>query len=459
MKKPAILIVDDEKSTREGLARALRRSFAVHLAEDGARALEVLDRHEIDVVLSDLRMPGMDGITLIQRILARTPQPVCILLTAYGSIETAVEAIKRGATDYLTKPVNLDELEWRLKKALRAKEMEQENRRLHEQLDEKYGMENIVGQSAAIQEVFDTIRQVAPSRANVLIQGETGTGKELVAQAIHRLSPRSKGPLITVHCAALPPTLLESELFGHEKGAFTGATERRPGRFELADGGSLFLDEIGDIDAAIQVKILRVLEQRTFERVGGRETLEVDVRLMAATNRDLKQRVEEGAFREDLFYRLDVVTISLPPLRERTEDIPLLVRKFLEEFNRENNKQIEDLTPDCMTALLTHPWPGNIRELRNVIERMVVLARQSRLTVRDLPAHLRKGADEPRPPVVTPDMSLNDAERTMIIKALETHGGNRTKAAQQLGISRRTLHRKLNEYGLRDSGSDNPEPQ
>ncbi len=459
MKKPAILIVDDEKSTREGLARALRKHYAVHLAEDGPRALDILARHEIDVVLSDLRMPGMDGITLIQRILARTPQPVCLLLTAYGSIETAVEAMKRGATDYLTKPVNLDELDLRLKNALSARDMEQENRQLHEQLDSKYGMENIIGQSAAIHEMFDTIRQVASSRANVLIQGETGTGKELVAQAIHRLSPRSKGPLISVHCAALPPTLLESELFGHEKGAFTGATERRPGRFELANGGSLFLDEIGDIDAAIQVKILRVLEQRTFERVGGRETLEVDVRLMAATNKDLKLLVEEGTFREDLFYRLDVVTISLPPLRERTEDIPLLVQKFLDEFTRENNKQIEGLTPDCMSALLAYDWPGNIRELRNAMERMVVLARQSRLTVRDLPAHLRKGADEPRSPVVIPDMSLNDAERAMIIKALEKHGGNRTQAAKQLGISRRTLHRKLNEYGLRNTDPATQEPR
>ncbi len=451
MKKPSILIVDDERSTREGLARALKRQYEVHLAEDGPRALDVLSQNDIDVVLSDLRMPGMDGITLIQRILARTPQPVCILLTAYGSIETAVEAIKRGASDFLTKPVNLDELDLRLQSALRARHMEQENRQLREQLDAKFGMESMVGESPAIQEVFDTVRQVAPSRANVLIQGETGTGKELVAQAIHRLSPRAKGPLITVHCASLPPTLLESELFGHEKGAFTGATERRPGRFELADGGSLFLDEIGEIDSSVQVKILRVLEQRTFERVGGRDTLEVDVRLMAATNKDLKQLVQEGTFREDLFYRLNVVTIMLPSLQERLEDIPLLVQKFLEEFNAENNKQIEGLTPDCLSALMTYDWPGNIRELRNVIERMVVLSRQPRLTVRDLPAHMRQGADEPRAAMVTPDMSLDDAERTMIIKALEMHAGNRTKAAKQLGISRRTLHRKLNEYGLREN--------
>ncbi len=449
-KKAKILIVDDEKSTRDGLARALQRQYDVQVAGDGMAALALLDQQPVDVVLSDLRMPGMDGLALIQRILAKTPQPACILLTAYGSIETAVEAIKRGAADFLTKPVNLDELDMRIRGALRARTMEQENRELREQLDSRFGMESIVGQSPALEEVLDTIRQVAPSRANVMIQGETGTGKELVARAIHRLSPRAKAPLITVHCAALPTNLLESELFGHEKGAFTGATDRRQGRFELADGGSIFLDEIGEIDTTVQVKILRVLEERAFERVGGHETLEVDVRLIAATNKDLAAMVKEGTFREDLFYRLNVVTIALPPLRERREDIPLLMQKFLDEFNRENNKSIEGFTSDCQQALISYDWPGNIRELRNVIERMVVLARQERLTVRDLPAHMRKGADEPAPVAVMPNMSLEEVEKNMILRALDAHQGNRTKAAEQLGISRRTLHRKLNEYGLRD---------
>jgi two-component system, NtrC family, response regulator AtoC len=446
--KAAILIVDDEKSTRDGLARALKRQYTVYLAEDGNRALEVLSRERIDVVLTDLRMPGMDGMALMQRILARTPQPACILLTAYGSIETAVEAIKRGATDFLTKPVNLDELDLRLKSALRTRTMEQENRALREQLEARYGLENFVGKSAALEEVLDTVRQVAPSRANVLIQGETGTGKELVARAVHGLSPRNKAPMITVHCAALPANLLESELFGHEKGAFTGATERRPGRFELADGGSLFLDEIGEIDMTVQVKLLRVLEERTFERVGGRETIEVDVRLIAATNKDLKQLVDKGTFREDLYYRLNVVSVTLPPLRERPEDITLLLQAFLKEFNEENGKQVEGVTSDCMNALLAYEWPGNIRELRNVIERMVVLARNERLTVRDLPAHMRKGADEPQALPLLPDMSLEAVEKTMILKALEAHEGNRTRAAEQLGISRRTMHRKLKEFGL-----------
>ncbi len=448
-KKAKILIVDDEKSTRDGLARALQRQYDVHVAGDGMAALELLDQQPVDVVLSDLRMPGMDGLTLIQRILAKTPQPACILLTAYGSIDTAVEAIKRGATDFLTKPVNLDELDMRIQGALRARTMEKENRELRQQLDSRFGLESLIGQSPGLEEVLDTIRQVAPSRANVMIQGETGTGKELVARAIHRLSPRAKAPLITVHCAALPTNLLESELFGHEKGAFTGATERRQGRFELADGGSIFLDEIGEIDTTVQVKILRVLEERAFERVGGHDTLEVDVRLIAATNKDLEAMVKEGTFREDLFYRLNVVTIALPPLRERREDIPLLMQKFLDEFNQENSKSIEGFTSDCQQALISYDWPGNIRELRNVVERMVVLARQERLTVRDLPAHMRKGADEPAPVAVMPNMSLDEVEKNMILRALEAHQGNRTKAAEQLGISRRTLHRKLNEYGLR----------
>lgn len=449
MKKEAILIVDDEKSTRDGLARALGRQYEILLAENGQRALDLLSDRAVDLVLIDLRMPGMDGLTLMQRILARSPQPVCILLTAYGSIEMAVEAMKRGAYDFLTKPVNLDQLDILIRRALRAREMETENRLLREQLDSKYGLENMIGQSLAIREVFDTIRQVAPSRATVLIQGESGTGKELVAHAIHRLSPRASGPFVAVHCAALTPTLLESELFGHEKGAFTGATERRPGRFELADGGSLFLDEISEIDSSVQVKILRVLEERTFERVGGRDSLEVDVRLIAATNRDLRKLVDEKKFREDLYFRLNVVIIDLPPLRDRRDDIPLLAQRFLEEFNRENQKQVEGLTPDCLDALTAYAWPGNIRELRNVIERMIVLARQNKLTLRDLPPSVRESV-QGRSPAASPasGLSLEEAERNLIIKALESCRGNRTKAARQLGISRRTLHRKINEYGL-----------
>jgi DNA-binding NtrC family response regulator len=307
--------------------------------------------------------------------------------------------------------------------------------------------------------VFDLIRQVAPSRATVMIQGESGTGKELVARAIHHLSPRVKGPFVAVHCASLSASLLESELFGHERGAFTGATEQRPGRFELADGGSLFLDEIGEIDASIQVKILRVLEERRFERVGGRDTLDVDVRLIAATNRNLQQMVTAGTFREDLFFRLNVIVLNLPPLRDRAEDIPLLVNRFLKEFSEENGRTFDGITPEALDLLCAYRWPGNVRELRNAMERMVVLSRGDKLTVRDLPAAVRDRA----PGGVAAaglggatgaPMTVEEAEKRLIVQALKTHGGHRGKAAEQLGISRRTMHRKLNEYGLRGDAKD-----
>ena len=456
MKKPIILIVDDEKNAREGLARALQKTYEVVLADNGQRALEILENRPVDVLLSDVRMPAMDGLNLLQRALARTPQPLCIMLTAYGNIETAVEAMRRGAYDFMTKPINLDQLELVLQRALRTRELEMENRQLHEQLDERFGLENIIGTSPAMQEVFDTVRQVAPARTTVLVEGESGTGKELVAHAIHRLSPRAKGPYVAVHCAALSPTLLESELFGHEKGSFTGATERRRGRFELADGGTLFLDEIGEIEPATQVKILRVLEEHAFERVGGQETVESDVRLITAINRDLKKMVSEGKFREDLYYRLYVVAVKLPPLRERDGDLSLLIQHFVAEFAKENGKKLEGITPDAVAALTAYRWPGNVRELRNVIERMVVLSRGDRLTMRDVPATLRAEL----PPEVAGlvprggALSLEDNERTMVVRALRAHDGNVTKAALDLGISRRTLHRKLNEYGLRDKAKE-----
>lgn len=451
--KPVILIVDDEKNTREGLARALRDDYAVAEAENGLRALEWLETRRADVVLSDLRMPGMDGMALLSRLLARDPKPVLILLTAYGNIETAVEAMKRGAYDFLAKPVNLDRLELLLKRALAERQLGEENRRLKTQLDSKYGFENILGTSPAMQEVFETIRQAAPTRATVLIQGESGTGKELVARALHQCGPRAQGPFIPVHCAALAPTLLESELFGHEKGAFTGAMERRRGRFELADGGTLFLDEIGEIDAALQVKILRVLEERKFERVGGSETVSVDVRLVAATNRDLKKMVEARTFREDLFYRLYVVNLTLPPLRERDGDIVLLAQHYLKILATEHGKKTKGITSEAMDVLLGYPWPGNVRELRNVIERMVVLGHGEKLTVRDLPVSMRQGTDRAGSSGRA-GSALRDAERQLIEESLRRHKGSRTRAAQDLGISRRTLHRKLNEFGLRNLKDD-----
>jgi DNA-binding NtrC family response regulator len=447
-KRPTILIVDDERNTREGLQRALKDRYDVLLAEDSQRAMQTLESTPVDVMLTDLRMPGVDGMGLLRRAMSLTNPPVCIMMTAYGSIENAVQSMQAGAYHYVTKPVNLDELELVIQRALTSRRIESENASLREQIEHKFGLENIIGESPAMRQVFETVQQVAPSRVTVLITGETGTGKELIAKAIHNLSPRKNGAFVAVHAAALPSSLLESELFGHEKGAFTGAVERRIGRFELADGGTLFLDEIGELESPMQVKLLRVLEERAFERVGASKTLQVDVRLVAATNRNLKKLVSDGKFRDDLFYRLSVVTVDLPPLRERRDDIPLLVKAFLDEFSRENNKQVRELTPDALNMLLAYDWPGNVRELRNAIEQMVVLARAERLTVRDVPAAIRAAADLSKINVVRAGMTVVDAERQLIAQALKEADGNRTKAAQKLGISRRTLHRKLKKYGL-----------
>ena len=447
-KRPTILIVDDERNTREGLQRALQERYDVLLAEDSPKAVQALESTPIDILLTDLRMPGVDGMGLLRRAMSLTNPPVCIMMTAYGSIENAVQAMQAGAYHYVTKPVNLDELELVIRRALNSRRLEAENVNLREQMDHKFGLENIIGESPAMRQVFETVQQVAPARTTVLITGETGTGKELIAKAVHNLSPRKGGPFIAVHAAALSSTLLESELFGHEKGAFTGAVERRVGRFELADGGTLFLDEVSELEPLMQVKMLRVLEERAFERVGGAKTLQVDVRLIAATNRDLKKLVKEGKFRDDLFYRLSVVTVDLPPLRERREDIPLLVRAYLDEFSRETGKEVRELTPEALNLLLAYDWPGNVRELRNAIEQMVVLARAERLTARDVPPQIRGGADLTRISVVRAGMTVEEAERQLVVQALKETGGNRTKAAQKIGISRRTLHRKLKEYGL-----------
>ncbi len=445
-RQPSILIVDDDKNTRDGLCRALARHYDVQPAESGDRALELLSERSFDILLSDVRMPGIDGITLLQRARAHHPDMIAILLTAYGSVEIAVEAMKSGAYDFLTKPVNLDHLDLLLQRALRSRAMETENLQLRRELDDKFGLESLIGTSPSMQALFDTIRQAAPTQATVLIHGESGTGKELVAHALHRLSTRAKGPFIAVHCAALSSSLLESELFGHEKGAFTGAAARRRGRFELADGGTMFLDEISEIEASVQVKLLRVLEERAFERVGGDHQVEVDIRLIAATNKDLRQRVATGDFREDLFFRLDVVNITLPPLRERQGDIPLLCGRFIQEFSEKNGKGVTGITPDALALLEAYHWPGNVRELRNTIEKMVVLARAERLTSRDIPPSIRpRGAELPAARTGSPE-SLADTERNLIMQALRRHDGNRTLAAEALGISRRTLHRKLKQY-------------
>ncbi len=456
--KYSVLVVDDEKNTREGLARALRRDYEVHIAESAQTALAVLAEHHVDVMLSDVRMPGMDGIDLLKGVVSRYPDVVCIMLTAYGSVETAVEAMKQGAADFLTKPVNLDHLDITLARAIKRRNLESENRDLKRQLDSKFGLESILGSSSAMERLFDIMRQAAPTQATILIQGASGTGKELVAQAIHRLSTRASGPFVAVHCAALSSTLLESELFGHEKGAFTGAIVQRKGRFEMANGGPLFLDEISEIQPDVQVKLLRVLEERTFERVGGTDTIEVDIRIIAATNRNLKQYVDEGKFREDLYYRLDVVAIRMPLLNERANDIPVLSNHFMKEFAEINGRKIARIDASAAALLQAYSWPGNVRELRNTIEKMVVLAHSEILSVEDVPANIRDEVDRNSPVVGasytaisngagdSPAESLSETEKRKILSALNVAKGNKSKAALALGISRRTLHRKLNEW-------------
>lgn len=452
---PTILIVDDEKHTRDGLRRLLENEYDVYVAADMAGAIDVLEREQIDLLLTDLRLGNEDGMRLIDRALKMAHPPICIMMTAYGSVDIAVEAMKRGAYDFVTKPLNLDKVEMLIARALQSRKLEQENQTLRQQVDERYGLENIIGESAALREVLDNIRQVAPSSANVLIEGESGTGKELAAHAIHNLSRRNKAKFVTVHCAALSPQLLESELFGHEKGAFTGAHERRIGRFEQANGGTIFLDEVAEIDPATQVKLLRVIsEERAFERVGGNQPLRADVRLIAASNKNLETLVREGKFRDDLFFRLNVVRITMPPLRERKEDIPLLVRGFLRHFCKANNKPLVDLTADAMDTLLTYNWPGNVRELRTAIEHGVVMATGQKITLRDLPMAVRQAAGASLPREISAakafgekssPLDIRETEKKLIMQALATTNGNVTAAAKKLGISRRTLHRKINE--------------
>ncbi len=455
---PTLLIVDDEKTTREGLRDALSERYDVYLAEDAKSATELLERERFDVLLTDFRLPGEDGMKLIARAKSLSRPPICILMTAYGSEELAVEAMKRGADDYIAKGrLQIEELEMRIARALRQQNLETENVSLRQQLDSRFGMENIVGQSQAMQEVLESVRTVAPTAATVLLQGESGTGKEMIAKVIHQLSPRAQQPLVTVHCAGLTPTLLESELFGHEKGSFTGAHERRIGRFEAAQGGTLFLDEIGEIDASTQIKLLRFLGERTFERVGSNKTLTADVRLITATNKNLAELVKTDAFREDVFYRLRAVEISLPPLRERPEDIPLLAQAFLREFARVNNKPVSNFTADALELLLRYRWPGNVRELRSVIEHAVVYSRAAKITARDLPHWVRDAGAAAAEPDSQPlklsglardDLTLKDAEKELIIRALKDTKGNRTLAAKKLGMSRRSFHRRLHLYNL-----------
>ncbi len=465
----SVLIVDDEKHTRDGLRQALEDDYDVSVAANAEEAFNQLESQEFDIILTDLRMPGKSGLKVIDKALALPNKPAVIMMTAYGSIDSAVEAMKRGAVDFLTKPVNIERLEVLIQRALKTKTLEVEVKQLHERLDDKFNFNGIVGHSGRLQEVIDRVKLVAPSRATILIDGESGTGKELIAQAIHQSSPRVRAPFIAVHCAALSESLLESEVFGHERGAFTGAMEKRIGRFEAADTGTLFLDEIGEISPSTQVKLLRFLETKSIERVGGSKPVELDVRLVAATNRDLEKLVREGKFREDLFFRLNVVRITLPPLRDRTEDIPLLLAHYIRIFAKENGLTPLVVEPGALRYLQAYHWPGNIRELRNFAENAVVMHRSGRLTEYDLDPRFR--GDVPSLPSgagVTPvtgngqggqsqpavasggSLSVEENEKRLLREALIKSRGNRTKAAQLMGISRRTLHRKLAQWAELD---------
>lgn len=460
-RKNRILIVDDDRNTREGLERALKFRYEVILAPDAQSGLNILKEQVIDLILSDIRMPGLSGMEFLEKVKEASPDTPFILLTAYGSVEVAVEAMRSGAYDFLQKPVDLDQLELRIERALETKalknknkELEYQNANLKLQLDERdgrFGLDNIIGSSEAMEKVFKLVKASAPTNATILVSGESGTGKELIARSIHKLSRRSNGPFIAVNCAALPATLLESELFGHERGAFTGAEAQRKGRFELASGGTLFLDEIGEIDHATQVKLLRVLEDKRFERVGGTETIQADIRLVTATNKNLKELVANGTFREDLYYRLVIVEIPLPPLKERTDDIPLLAKKFLKDFANQNEKNVTKISNDAINKLCAYEWPGNVRELRNTIERMVVLCEGDTLTESDVPENIstaiKGGINQKKSDTLT-NGSLESTEKDKILAVLEKHNGNRTRAAIELGISRRTIIRKLEQYNL-----------
>ncbi|HEY7410442.1 MAG TPA: sigma-54 dependent transcriptional regulator [Vicinamibacteria bacterium] len=452
--KARIVVIDDEVNAAAALETLLREDgYEVERAHDARAGLSLLERTEADIVLTDLRMPGMDGLQLLGRVKEIRPETMVILMTAYGTVKTAVKAMKLGAEDYLGKPIDMEELEVILEKALDKKRLLEETRVLRERVQSKYRFENLVGESPEMLAAFKTIQQVAPSSASLLLLGESGTGKELFAQALHQNSPRRNKPFIKVACAALPETLLESELFGHEKGSFTGATYTRAGRFEMAEGGTLFLDEIGDISPTVQVKLLRFLEEREFERVGGNRTFKVDVRIVCATHRDLRKKLEEGTFREDLYYRLNVIELTIPPLRERPGDIPVLAHHFLRRYAEANGKEIRGIDDEALALLLRHPWPGNVRELENAVERAVVLTAEPVLTAAHFPTLRRVvaaaiGAAERGPAlgVAIPGSTLAEIEREAILRTLEAVGGSTSRAAALLKISARKIQYKIKEY-------------
>lgn len=457
---PSILIVEDETKMQRLLQLSLsEEGYTTQSASDAEAGLKLLRQAKFDLVITDLKLPGMDGLEFLQSVKRTDAQIPVVLMTAFGTVETAVQAMKAGASDYVLKPFSLEEVKLVIKKELDVRRLQEENRDLREALGKRYEFTNIVARSAKMQEVLAVVDRVAPTNSTVLLGGESGAGKDLIARAIHQHSRRSSGPFVKINCAAIPENLLESELFGYEKGAFTGAVTSKPGKFELADKGSIFLDEIGDVPPAIQVKLLRVLQEREFERLGGTKTLRVDVRLIAATNRDLRLALEQGAFREDLYYRLNVVPINIPPLREHKEDIPDLVRVFLERFSREAGKEIGGVTPAAMKRIMEFHWPGNVRELENIIERAVALSAANMIDLEDIrldlsPARPRAAETESGAPFPPPGMSLEQYEDEIIRESLRRANGNKSQAARLLGLSRNALRYRLSKIGVPDEEND-----
>lgn len=455
--KFTILIIDDEDNIRNGLATNFElEDYEVKTASNGQEGLDLVAKGDIDLVITDLRMDGISGEEVVKRVTTETPGIPVIVLTGHGSIDAAVEAMKSGAYDFLTKPLNLDQLNLIVKRALENRELSLQHKLLKEEIESSACLEQMIGRSAEMQKVFSMIKKVAPAKASVLITGESGVGKELVANAIHNLSGRKDKAFIKVHCAALSESLLESELFGHEKGAYTGADSMQKGRFELAHGGTIFLDEIGEINQNVQIKILRVLQEKTFERVGGEKSISVDVRIVAATNKNLEEEVKAGRFREDLYYRLNVVHLKVPSLKERKDDLPLLIDSFIKKFAAENGKEIIGIDSKAKAALLKYDWPGNIRQLQNCIESSVVMTNGKQIKLEDLPLSVSEytGQEAISIPMGIP---LEDAEKIIIMQNLSANKGNKSKTADVLGIGRKTLHRKLNEYGLELSDDDDDE--
>ena len=451
MKRVKVLVVDDEAIVRESLGDWLKDvGYRVFTAENGHKALEVIEKEKPGIMIADLVMPGMDGIELMKRAKAQQPGIEVIIITAYASIPTAITAMKDGAYDYIEKPFCPERAELLVKKLAEHQELVEENLTLRQRLEDHYRFENIIAKSSKMQRVIEVIKVVAKSHATVLITGESGTGKELVARAIHSQSHRRNKPFVAVSCAALPESLLESELFGHEKGSFTGAYAQKKGKFEFANGGTLFLDEVGEMSANIQVHLLRVLEEKEFARVGGNEPIKVDVRVISATNKDLRKAIEKQEFREDLYYRLNVVSIELPPLRERREDIPLLAEHFLHKFAMENHKEITGFSPEAMEFVLDYDWPGNVRELENAIERAIILAKDSLITVADLP---QENLSQAR--LASTGKNLKEVEKNHVLNVLRETGGNYSESARILGISRMTLYNKAREYGFDVKKIDN----